>query len=245
MGRAMVALSLAALILLATCAWTLTTLGMYQRADAAQASPSSEVQVSDETGFPEVDWDWWQEVNPDVVGWVTVPGTGIDHPIVAASADDPGRYLKTDVYGKRNAAGAVYLDAECDAGLFGSPNAVLNAHHISIGEDSMFADLAKYSDAEYASGRTTVLLQTPDAKRVYEIVAADVINGAEAAKVTDFANEAELSSWLESAVLASDVRLTSDTDSPGHCLTLATCSYNYWDDERTLVYAVQREEIAR
>ena len=32
-----------------------------------------------ESEFPTVDWDYWKSVNGDVIGWITVPGTDINH----------------------------------------------------------------------------------------------------------------------------------------------------------------------
>ena len=49
-------------------------------------------------GAPTVDWEFWLSVNPDIVAWVSVPGTDIDYPVVQASADDPTFYLDHDVY---------------------------------------------------------------------------------------------------------------------------------------------------
>lgn len=63
----------------------------------------------DPYGFPEVDWDYWRSVNPDVIGWVTVPGTNIDSPIVQAHSDDPEYYLHHDVYRKYNVYGCPTL----------------------------------------------------------------------------------------------------------------------------------------
>ena len=67
----------------------------------------------EDDGFPVVDWDYWLSVNPDIVAWVSVPGTEIDYPVVQASADDPTFYLDHDVYHGWNPYGCPYLDAGC------------------------------------------------------------------------------------------------------------------------------------
>ena len=28
--------------------------------------------------WPDVDWDYWRQVNPDVIGWITIPGTSVN-----------------------------------------------------------------------------------------------------------------------------------------------------------------------
>ena len=61
---------------------------------AAHTPPSPdappESTVEDDDGFPTVDWDYWQDINPDVIGWVTNPGTTVDYPILQAHRDAPG-----------------------------------------------------------------------------------------------------------------------------------------------------------
>ena len=96
---------------------------------AAHTPPSPdaipESTVEDGDGFPAVDWDYWQDINPDVIGWVTIPGTTVDSPILQAHGDAPGYYLKHDVYGNYNPAGAIYLDADCEELGLSSRNAVI------------------------------------------------------------------------------------------------------------------------
>lgn len=210
----------------------------------AEVSPSPAAPTSQATedgdGFPAVDWGYWQGVNPNVVGWITVPGTPIDYPIVQAQESDPDYYLKHDVYGDYNVYGCPYLDAGCKAGgLFGSLNSVVCGHHMNDG--SMFASVADYSDMGLARSHARILVQTPEEKRVYEAQAAEIIPGWENAKRVDFDGTADFLAYYSvrfdgcSMKLANDIEAVRNT---GHVLTLCTCSYNYWSqNERTLVYA--------
>ena len=126
-------------ILLAACIGAAGLL-IQSRSAATSFDPSSSLAVEDATdGFPAVDWEYWQGVNPDVIGWVTVPGTSIDYPVVQAHDDAPTWYLSHDVYGSWNIYGCPYLDADCEAEGFGSRVAYVFAHHMDDG--SMFAPL--------------------------------------------------------------------------------------------------------
>ena len=40
-----------------------------------------EVKFTDESGEVQIDLDRLKEENPDIYGWITVPGTEIDYPI--------------------------------------------------------------------------------------------------------------------------------------------------------------------
>lgn len=188
--------------------------------------------------FPDVDWEAWRAINPDVIGWISIPGTPVDYPIVQAPADDPTYYLKHDVYRKPNFMGCPYLDADCaEGGLFGSTNAVVFGHNLGFGDTSMFNAVASYTDASFAREHCRVLLQTPDERREFEVQAADCIGGWEAQKRTRFESEADFSQWYADRLVESDMRLTDEAvASP--IVTLCTCSYNRWaDNERTVVYA--------
>ena len=122
-----------------------------------------------------MDWDYWRQVNPNVVGWVTVPGTNVNGPIVLAPANDPDYYLKHDVYGEPNLYGCLYLDASCAAaGLLGSRNAVVYGHNMSLMDGSMFTALARYVDAAYAADHAEMLVQTPDEKKAVSYTHLDV-----------------------------------------------------------------------
>ena len=58
----------------------------------------------------QIDFTALQAENPDIFGWLYIPGTGIDDPILQSEeADD--YYETRDAYGRDNAAGA--LGCEC------------------------------------------------------------------------------------------------------------------------------------
>ena len=77
-----------ALALLLCGAGVLLLLQAWRSAANTPPSPGADASVAAEedpqSPFPEVDWDYWQGVNPDVIGWITVPGTTINSPIVQA-----------------------------------------------------------------------------------------------------------------------------------------------------------------
>lgn len=241
-ARARIAFGTAGVFLLVLLAVLLSMARFHEKATDLQPSPSMTVEEQEAAkeagdGFPIVDWAYWEQVNPDVIGWITVPGTSIDHPIVQAGEDDPTFYLKHDVYGDYNVYGCPYLDAGCaQGGLFGSRNAVVYGHHMNDG--SMFAPLASFTDIAFAQKHRRVLLQTPEKKEVVMAAGVDVVPGWEALKRTEFDGDADFERYREERLDACDVHLDSAPMSERHMITLCTCSYGVWaDDERTLVYA--------
>ena len=57
--------------------------------------------------WPEVDFSAPAEVNPDVAGWIRMPGTPIDYP-VAASREDESYYLSHNFSGEESLHGAAF-----------------------------------------------------------------------------------------------------------------------------------------
>ena len=245
-ARIALALSGACVVLLAAAALVIGSL--HERMSDLDPWPSGHVDADgasadgtgvDSEGFPAVDWDYWQDVNPDVIGWITIPGTPVNYPVVQAPADDPDYYLTHDVYGEANYMGCPYLDAGCaEGGLLGSKNAVIFGHNLGFGDTSMFNAVASYIDGGFARAHREVLLQTPGGRTTCRVAAADCIGGWQAQKRLEFADEADYASWLEERYGASAMKIEPLDESKG-VVTLCTCSYNYWsENERTVVYCI-------
>ena len=211
--------------------------GMEHRGAHPPARPDAGEPALAYEGFPRIDWTTWESINPDIVGWITVPGADIDLPIVQAHADDPQFYLAHDVYGNVNFTGCPYLDWECEGlgGLMKCPNSVVFAHNMGWNAD-MFANLARYADAAYARANREVLIQTPTEHIRLHVQAADVIPGWEDTKRIDFTDGDDFRMWMDERFSCADVELPHDFRNDTTLLTLCTCSYNYWSNERTLVY---------
>jgi sortase B len=232
------ALAVAALLTLLLAA-TSTTMRATSVVPAPQARMPSmpalaqpETQTATDDGFPAVDWDYWTSVNPDIVGWVTVPRTAIDYAVVQAPTDSPTYYLDHDVFGRWNPYGCPYVDASCD-GLTGFVTYIFG-HNMGFG-DTMFSDFADYGNEGYAREHTTILIQTPTERLALSLSAVDVVKGDDPSKRTGFAMQQELSSWYAERFGQADVRIEQRPDAT-RLLIFVTCSYNYFSNERTLVY---------
>ncbi len=172
-------------------------------------------------GEADIDWDYWASVNPDVIGWIEIPGTSIDGPIARGRAEDPSYYLTHDARGEESPQGCFYLDADCSEGL-ASPNCVILGHNMSDG--SMFAPLRGYLDASFASEHPVVVIRTPEGSRTFETAAARIVGGNAREKRTGFATVELLRAWLAEQIAGSPVVLRPEaTARAEQALTLVTC----------------------
>lgn len=172
--------------------------------------------------------------NKDMAGWITVPGTRIDYPVMS-SPDRPDYYLKHDFNKARSAYGVPYIDAACGTGE-DCGNIMIYGHHMKDG--SMFADLMNYTDREYYKKHRFFWFDTMEDAGLYEIVSvlrASALAGQD--PVVELAydrNEDGYSDYVEEVKKRSfyDTEVTADG---GPLVTLITCEYTQKDGRLMIV----------
>ncbi len=106
-----------------------------------------------------VDWDALRAVNPDTVGWIYIPGSEVNYPIVHTT--DNEYYLTHDFQGTEGwlaKHGAIFLAAE-NKGDFTDPNNLVYGHNMRDG--SMFATITGMTDQARFDELRTVYVLTP------------------------------------------------------------------------------------
>lgn len=185
-------------------------------------------------GPANIDWAGLLSENPAAVGWVELPGTRVDYPIVQASTDDPQHYLYYDIDGARSFYGCPYVDSGCLAtGGIDSPFVVVYGHHLVNGE--MFSDFAKMTDQGYAEAHPAVLVDTPRGRRTLRVLGARAIDADEEGIRIGFATVPEAAAYAASELEGAD-SLLSPPSGGGRVWLFVTCSYQT-DNSRTLVFA--------
>ena len=105
--------------------------------------------------------------NSDLVGWISIPGTRIDYPVMQTK-DNPNFYLKHAFDKSYSSYGVPYMQENCDVGI--SDNLVLYGHHMNNG--SMFSDLRQYESEDVYREQKTIRFETLDRLRAHEVLAA-------------------------------------------------------------------------
>lgn len=115
------------------------------------------------------------ELNKDVAGYFSIPGTGIDYPLMQGKNDND-KYLHTDLYGNHLRAGSIFLDYRCvfddvKNGKLASKNSdclVIYGHNMRDG--SMFGKLKNYrNDDSYYEKHAIIDLNSNYAQYKYKI----------------------------------------------------------------------------
>ncbi len=106
------------------------------------------------------------ELNTDFFGWITIPDTNIDYPVMY-SPTRKDFYLSHDYYGKSAATGVPYLDEDCD------PNGslyLIYGHHPDLG--TMFSHIIDYQKESFWETHKEIHFDTRYEERTYIVVAA-------------------------------------------------------------------------
>lgn len=188
--------------------------------------------------WPEVDFSALRAVDPNVVGWLTIEGTGIDYPI--AQGTDNVYYLTHLFGGEVNRAGCVFLDCANQAD-FSDRNSVIYGHHLSDG--SMFTPLMGYKDQAFYAEHPTALLMTPGGNYVVRFFAGVISRVSGTAWDMEFETDAAFGVWL--ADLRANSTFTCDVvpTTSDRILTLSTCSYEF-NNARFVLFGVLEPEKA-
>ena len=205
-----------------------------QAADAEDGAGEEGDAEEDGQAGAGIDWAGLVSENPAAVGWVELPGTRVDYPIVQASTDDPQHYLYYDIDESRSFYGCPYVDSGClPTGGIDSPFVVVYGHHLVNGE--MFSDFAKMTDQGYAEAHPAVLVDTPRGRRTLRVLGARAIDADEEGIRIGFATVPVAAAYAASELEVED-SLLSPPSGGGRVWLFVTCSYQT-DNSRTLVFA--------
>lgn len=113
--------------------------------------------------------------NSDIVGWIKVPGTRINYPVMQ-TREEPEYYLHRDFDEEYSESGTPFLDGQSligdGAGSYvdksGTWNWFIYGHNMKFG--TMFHDLLEYDSSEYCSEHSTFTFRDIVSVRGNEII---------------------------------------------------------------------------
>ena len=209
-------------------------------ADLGFTEPEPTALASDGLASFRVDWDALLAVNPDTVGWIYVPGTNINYPIVHTTDDE--YYLKHDFKGSVGwiaTFGAIFLSADNKAD-FSDPNSIIYGHHLNDG--SMFSAFADFGDADTFNASRTIYILTP--AKNYRLTTFSIVHCSADDPIAQiaFTDEVERVSYIQDKIDRSVVSaegIPAAKDIP-RTFTFSTCD-NLASDGRWVLFAYVSE----
>ena len=165
-------------------------------------------------------------LNPDLVGWIRIPGTTLNYPVMQ-TPDYTDFYLHTDFYGQYSAHGCIYAREQCDVAA-PSDNVTIYGHNMKDG--SMFALLHKYLDQEFWQEHKTIEFDTLTEHHTYEIIAvfdttASINQGFAYHMFVDAAGEEEFDQFVAQCKALAYYDTGTTARYGDKLITLSTCEY--------------------
>lgn len=186
---------------------------------------SEEEQNLDQVSIvPEIDFEALKEVNEDVIGWLYLPGTVVNYPVV--HGEDNSYYLKHLVDGTYNANGCLFMDYKNESNL-SDDNSLIYGHHMDSGK--MFASLVKYKNQEFYDAHPVIYFLTEDEVYEVELFAGYTTTADSGAYMISLSTREEKIDWLKEMFHRSDFFADVTVSALDHIVTFSTCAYDFQD----------------
>lgn len=200
--------------------------------------PETEKETEAETEAPYVspiDFAPLLATNPDTIGWIRVPDTKIDYPIV--QSPDNQYYLHKDFEGKDSVYGTIYLDADSKPDFSGWNNPIYG-HHMKDG--SMFKDVVKFKDQDFFENHRYFEIYTPERTIHLKTLGCYYSDSNGIVRKTSFKSQASFDKWVSERL--APCSFAEVPEQPFDSMfVLVTCSYEK-NDARTLLFAAEVDE---
>lgn len=172
-----------------------------------------------------------REQNEDVIGWISIPDTPIDYPLMYSG--DNEFYLNHTWEKERNFAGAIFLEQFCKTDL-SDFHTIIYGHRME--NDTMFTSLKYYDSQQYWEEHPYLYLSDGTAHR-YEIFSAykaHVVSDTYRLEMTeDDTKQLFLDHCIDSSVIETGIVPTAND----RIVTLSTCDETFKGDYRWVVHA--------
>ncbi len=170
------------------------------------------------------------EKNPEFIGWLTLPDTVIDYPVMQ-TPDDEEKYLHLDFDGEYSSAGTPFADTDSSIEP-PSDNIIIYGHNMNT--KKMFYELTNYDSEEFYKNHKTIIFDTIYGPGKYEVVAAfrsqAYPKGTTGVfKYYDFfdaESEEDFDAYMESCRALTPYEIESTAKYGDKLITLSTCAYH-------------------
>lgn len=175
----------------------------------------------------------YKKINSDTIGWIYVPNTVIDYPVVYS--EDNIYYLSHAANKKPDKAGAIFMDFS-NVDKNNQRNIILYGQNMNNG--SMFNALNSYKDKKFFEENKLITLYFDKEKRQYEVYASFVANSDLPLVQVEFESDETFLNYMKNLQQLSEFETNPKTilNSQDEILTLMTSTYEY-DNMRYVVQA--------
>lgn len=170
-----------------------------------------------------------QSENADIIGWIEIPGTAINYPVLQGS--DNSFYVNHNYKKQKTQSGSIFVDADYNWSI-PSTNLLIYGHNMKNG--TMFTSLVNYKSKKYYDAHPNIRFTTNSDDVTYEIIAAFEskvysVSDTSSFKYYNFINarnEDEFNTFLFNIKQISLYDTGKTANYGDNLITLSTCAYH-------------------
>lgn len=208
-------------------------LAVYHQGTSEYSSLVEEIVKEEDPNNPSrrvIDFAELKRKNPDTIGWLYIPDTKIDYPVV--QAEDNDKYLHTLFTGETNKAGAIFMDFR-NNDPFMDENTLIYGHNMR--NASMFHDLRYYVEQDFYNNHKVAYFYTEEGAYKLNIFSAYTTHADNL--YSDVHLGAAPVETLRKLAASSKIKADFTPAEDSRIVSLSTCAYDY-NDARYVLHAV-------
>ena len=212
-----------------------------QRGIITGAAEEFDFESTEKNNAEYVSFDELKELNPDIMGWISISNTNVNNPIYQTFDND--FYLNHNMLGDRSRYGALFFDYNnIITSTANSKNLTIYGHNMK--DRTMFGSLERYRDINFYKQNPIICLKTLYDQADYVIFSVMVTNASASDDngyvynytLSSFPSESSFLSWINESRERSLIKTNIEIGTDDEILTLSTCCYDF-DDARFVIMA--------
>lgn len=182
----------------------------------------------------EVDWDYLQSTNADVIGWIYCEDTQINYPVT--QTNNNSYYLSRTINRNYSGSGTIFANYQSSLGNRLS-NFILYGHHMK--NDSMFGILDHYKKESFYNDHPVMYFLTPQSTYKISIISGHIVESSSKNFPVMFSSDSDYQNYLDKILNACSWGRRDLATTDYQLMTLVTCDYTYgYADPRYIVHGM-------
>ncbi len=178
------------------------------------------------------------KMNSDFIGWLNIPGTNIDYPVMQTPSDEE-YYLRRDFNKEESASGTLFLSQLSDI-YKPTDNIIIYGHNMKAG--TMLSAILDYETEDFYKEHKTFTFDTIQDNGTYEVIGSfrteiDEENSSFFAyyEFIDAGSEEEFNEYVSKVKSLTPYKTNDDVKYGDKLITLSTCAYHATEGRYVLV----------
>lgn len=165
-----------------------------------------------------IDYDALKTTNKEYIGWIYIPDTNINYPMVIAK--DNNKYLKRSFNGRYYIGGTIFMDYR-NTGDFTDLHSIIYGHLLK--NHTMFYQVSQYRKQDFFKAHPYIYIYLKDKCYKYEVFSFYQTTTSGDVYRFSFDSVADYDKWTASINKQSRFKSGTDLESGQRTITLSTC----------------------